>query len=158
MTKLTIVEPVVGELNSSADPKIPTGFKEVEKVINGELEGTNNFKAEGIIDANIKKGKALIATEEIYGAKTERELSVAYQAHATRNTFVILSITGGAASSGEIKIGGVTVGKIKLTMPGNLESGTIETMVSFICPPLVKWQVSKDATPFLFLGSSYLTL
>jgi hypothetical protein len=129
MTKLTIVEPVVGELNSAADPKIPTGFKEVEKVINGELEGTNNFKAEGIVAGNIKaeaigtlalaneavteakipKAKAFVATDQAYGARTARTFATEYEPSAIRRTEVALSTAGGSTTIFEVLVAGVHI-------------------------------------------------
>lgn len=55
MTKLSIVEPEVGQKNSVADPRIPAALKEIEKVVNGELEGTNNIKAGGVLEANLSE-------------------------------------------------------------------------------------------------------
>jgi hypothetical protein len=55
MAKLTLVEPEVGTKNSVADPRIPTALKAIEKVINGEIEGTNNLEAEGVKEANLEK-------------------------------------------------------------------------------------------------------
>jgi hypothetical protein len=55
MAKLTLVLPEVGTKNSVADPRIPTALKAIEKVINGEIEGTNNLEAEGVKEANLEK-------------------------------------------------------------------------------------------------------
>lgn len=53
MTLLKIVEPEVGTKNSIADPRIPAALKEIEKVVNGELEGTNNLQAGGVLEGNL---------------------------------------------------------------------------------------------------------
>jgi hypothetical protein len=64
MTKLALVLPEVGSKNIIADPRIPTALQSIQAVVNGELEGTNNFKAEGIVEANLAK-----ALQEKIGAK-----------------------------------------------------------------------------------------
>jgi hypothetical protein len=67
MTKLTLVEPELGSKNSIADPRIPAAFKEIEKVINGELEGTNNLKAGGVTEASLSTAVQTLLNQKSSG-------------------------------------------------------------------------------------------
>lgn len=123
MTKLALIVPVVGEKNSVADPKIPTALKEIEKVVNGELEGTNNFKAEGIKESNLEK-----ALQEKIGAKVSGLTYVAKnESIEIKNGELIEQLKAGATVTLPKPTAGVTVGIFSATIGVKVKSteGTI---------------------------------
>ncbi len=54
MTNITLAPPIVGEKNTTAEPKVGTAIKAVEEFINGKkIDGTSNIKAEGLTEENL---------------------------------------------------------------------------------------------------------
>lgn len=104
MTKLTIVKPSTGELNTVADPKVVTALSVIETWANGEV-GTNNITAKSITEAMLETALA-----EKIGAKLS--------GYTYKGTNVSVE-----AAAGELVVGGTT--GITITLPAPTASRAI---------------------------------
>ena len=112
---------------------------------------TAKLANEAVTDAKVVAGRALVDTENAYGAQTERLYNTLYTPSTTRMTFVTLEglgVTGGGSI--EVKVGGVKIGKVPLAAEGDRAS------FSFLCSPNVAYELIKsgEVAPY----TSYLTL
>lgn len=77
MTKLSLTKPETGKLNTVEEPKVATAFTAIETVVNGELEGTNNIKAEGVTEANLTAAVQTLLNAKSFAAMTVNVKSAA---------------------------------------------------------------------------------
>ncbi len=84
MSKLTLTVPTTGELNTVAEPKVDTALSTIQTWANGEIEGTNNLKAEGVTETNLDS-----ATKTLLNTKSAAALSL-----TIKNEAAVTAATG----------------------------------------------------------------
>lgn len=159
--KTTSAEKIVGGALPEAGTSITLGTGQFAVV---QYDGTRYLVVAGVPkeyigDTQVVKGRALIETENAYGAQVSRTSETEYEPSATRSTFVVL--TGNSSTVGGLEptinmtvfVGGVN---ITTAAAGRASSQSPLLTVSFICPPKVKWKAKIDENATL--TSSYLIL
>ncbi len=81
MTNITLSPPIVGEKNTTAEPKVGTAIKAVEEYINGaKIDGTSNIKLESVNENNLSAAVQVLLNKAAAG------LTVVKQAGSTTGT------------------------------------------------------------------------
>lgn len=83
MSKLSLVIPTVGIKNTVACPEVDTALSTIQTWANGEVEGTNNIKAEGVIEANLDSATKTLLNTKSFAALTFNAQNVATFTAAT---------------------------------------------------------------------------
>ncbi len=116
MTNITLAPPIVGEKNTTAEPKVGTAIKAVEEFLNSnKLDGTSNIKAEGVKESNLElalqeKLSAVLTGVKIKSTGVSAEaatgemvvataggITITLPSAATINREVVVYNTGGTA-------------------------------------------------------------
>jgi hypothetical protein len=106
------------------------------------------IKAKSISDTLVATNRALVTTNNAYGAFTERAAATEFEASSTRMAQVMLTIQIKVASFVVVKAGGVKIAEV-----GGAEFMSID----FLLPPGKKW-IAEPALSITKLWSNYLLL
>lgn len=97
MSILSLILPEIGKPDFTEDPKVNTALTTIETWANGEIDGTNNIKAEGITTASIK-GEAVTTAKIKEEAVTNKKLELSHQIGEWK-ALTLAGVVGEAAES-----------------------------------------------------------